>query len=701
MNISYNWLKELINLDLSAAEAANALTRVGLAVEGTHTFGEDHVFDIDLTSNRPDCLSHLGVARELHVITGKDLAVKLQGRENEVDVHAVPLPAVLAPDVVRIENPELCYRFTARVIRGVKIGPSPDWLVKRLEAVGERAINNVADITNYVMLELGQPMHAFDLDKLAGNRIVVRRARAGESVTTLDEVERTLDETVLAICDAEKPAAIGGVMGGLHSGIREETTNVLLEVAYFKRESIRWASRKLGLATEASYRFERGVDINNLVRASNRAAELITELAGGEIGEFIDVYPTPFKPSEVESVDISNAVKRLTGLNVDESECINILTALGIESADPAEGAARIFVSPSWRHDIAIEEDLVEEVARHAGYANIGEELPPAVGAGEYQASEVRKKLVRRSLVDLGFDEAISYSFIDTGHDGVFDTIHGILDDRADEKFVTLKDSVIEGAVRMRPTLIPGLLDAVRLNFNHQRRDLKLFEIGKVFAAKVSEDNLPTERELLGIAITGGDAAQGRAMTNRELDFYDAKGAAEAALEAGGIFGAEFSPTDLSHFRRGQAASISLNGAEIGSLGRLGDEIAGRYKFKQPVFLVEIDLETALAAESRTTAYRPLPRFPSIVRDVSFLVKRDFQFSTLTNAVRERGHELLESIRFVDVYEGQGVGPDERSVTVRLEYRSGERTLTEADVDAVHTEILGTLESALGVRPRF
>ena len=287
MNISYNWLRDLIDIDLSADELAAQLTRVGITVEGVHSHGDDFVLDIDLTSNRPDCLSHLGVAREIAAITRSPL--RAPAKRSDPDV---PLPSVLAYDVVAIHDPDLCHRFTARIIKNVKIGPSPDWLVTRLETIGERAINNVADITNYVMHELGQPMHSFDFDKLSGNRLIVRRAKAGEMIRTLDDVERTLDQTMLVIADAESPAAIGGIMGGLDSSITESTNTVLLEVAYFKRENIRQTSRKLNLTTEASYRFERGVDVENLIKASNRAAELICELAGGELGEFIDVYPT-------------------------------------------------------------------------------------------------------------------------------------------------------------------------------------------------------------------------------------------------------------------------------------------------------------------------------------------------------------------------------------------------------------------------
>ncbi len=695
MNISYNWLKDLIAIDLPAEELAVKLTRVGLAVEGIHPHGDDFVFDIDLTSNRPDCLSHLGVAREISVITGNPIFPKIQTRPEEADV---PLPSILAPDIVKIEDPDLCHRFTARIIRNVKIGPSPEFLVQRLEAIGERSINNVADITNYVMHELGQPMHSFDLDKLAEKRIVVRRARPGETITTLDEVDRKLDATMLAICDAEKPVAIGGVMGGLDSSISEDTVNVLLEVAYFKRKSVRHASRNLGLATEASYRFERGVDIDNLKAASDRAAELIQGLAGGELGEFINVYPNKHKRNLIESRDISSSVRRLTGLTVTDSECTRILEALGILATEGTQPI--IFTSPSWRHDIAIEEDLVEEVARQVGYENIAEELPPAYEAGEYQASELRKKLLRQTLVDIGFDEAISYSFIDTKFDDQYELIPGIISDNAGEKFVTLQDSVIEGAVRMRPTLLPGLLDSVRLNLNHQRRDLRLFEIGKVFAASPGEDNLPVERELFSIALTGGDVLKKRMMATRILDFYDAKGAVEAALDAVGFESVEFRNADVKHLRSGQTAAIYIDGGCIGTIGRLNEEISAEYKFKQPVFLAEVDLDAVFSRNTSPILYRPLPKYPSIIRDVSLLVERTTTFEDIRAAVIDNGAEICRNVGFVDIFEGKGIEESKRSLTIRLEYRSGERTLVDDEVTTVHESILQSLRKTLGAEQR-
>ncbi len=689
MNISYKWLKDLLDIELSPEDLGRKLTGVGLAVEGIHPHGDDHVFDIDLTSNRPDCLSHLGVSREIAAIT--------KGETRSVE--SVPVAATdlgEASGLVSILDDDLCHRFTARIIRNVKIGPSPQWLVTRLEAIGERSINNVADITNYVMHELGQPMHAFDLDKLAGDRIVVRRARCGETIQTLDEVERKLDDSMLAICDVEKPVAVAGIMGGLSSGITKDTVNVLLEVAYFDRANIRSTSRQLNLATEASYRFERGVDIENLVRASDRATNLICELAGGELGEFVDVYPHKFDPAEIRSDDISDSVLRLTGLSVRSEECDRTLSALGIETNRDG-----IYVPPSWRHDLVIEEDLVEEVARHIGYDTITAELPPAFGAGEYQQTEQREKLLRQSLVDLGFDEAISYSFIDTRFDGMFETVPGVIDELTENKYVTLQDSVIEGAVRMRPTILPGLLDAVRLNLNHQRRDVKLFEVGKVFASKTGESGLPNEQKVLTIVLTGGETHQNRGMTSRPLDFYDAKGSVEAAIAAIGIAEPVFLSANIGHLRPGQTAAVEVTGKSVGSVGRLSDQIAATYKFRQPVYVAELNLQTLLSGKGSPIRYRPLAKYPAIVRDVSFIAKRSVEFASIVEAIRKQGYYLCRNIVFIDIYEGEGLADVERSLTVRLEYRSDEQTLREDEVEDIHAKIVGGVERELDVKVRY
>lgn len=666
MNISFNWLKDLIEIDVTAEETAAALTRVGLAVEGIHPHGDDLVFDIDLTSNRPDCLSHLGVARELSVCFDKQLKATT-GLPNEM-----PLPAVLAGDVVQISDPSLCNRFTARIIRNVKIGPSPKWLVDRLEAIGERSINNVADITNYVMHEIGQPMHSFDLDKLAGGRVIIRTAADSETITTLDEVERKLDPSMLAICDSEKPVAVAGIMGGLDSSITDSTVNVLLEVAYFDRANIRATSRKLNLATEASYRFERGVDIDALVRASNRATEVICELAGGDKGEFIDVFPVKREVSTVPNVELTAAVKRLTGLTVSPQECRRILDGLGIVSDDGVT-----FTAPSWRHDISIKEDLVEEITRHVGLENIAAELPAAFGSGEYLPDESMIRKVKSVLTDQGFFEAMSYSFIDVANDDRYELALGA------GEFVTLTDAVIDGAVRMRPTILPGLLSAVQHNNNFQRRDTKFFEIGKAFLKDAGE-SMPNEARLLAFSITGSEVNAGRASTGRKYDFYDAKGTVEAIAECIGVAGLEFRDSTAKQFQPGQAADVYVSGVKVGSFGKLNSELSSLYKARKDVYLGELVLDVLLASERSPVTYRPLQRFPNAERDVTFTGNRNVQFADVIKTIHEQNISICRDVRYVDVFEADGL----KSLTLRLLYNSEDRTLTDAEVEAAHNEIV-------------
>ncbi|MGH9949726.1 MAG: hypothetical protein ACRD6X_21370, partial [Pyrinomonadaceae bacterium] len=356
---------------------------------------------------------------------------------------------------------------------------------------------------------------------------------------------------------------------------------------------------------------------------------------------------------------------------------------------------------PSWRHDIAIEEDLVEEVARHVGYENIGEELPPAYGAGEYQRTEHRESAIRRLLADQGFDEALNYSFIDTKHDEVFQLVPGLVDESLEVKFVELRDSVIEGAVRMRPTLLPGLLDSVRLNFNFQNKNLQLFELGKVFAAEPGKDGLPKERELFAIAMTGHAMYGDRVMPGRELDFYDAKGAVESALNAAGYSKIEFSNKDAIHLQKGQSASVVVNEKNVGLIGRLIAEIAANYKFRQPVYVAEIDLQEILSSEPEPIRYAALPKYPSIIRDVSFAVAGDFAFDSIRDYAANQKLELCRAVNFVDLFEGGEMADDARSLTVRFTYRSDERTLTEEEIGPIHDDLIQNLERELKISHRI
>ncbi|HZG50815.1 MAG TPA: phenylalanine--tRNA ligase subunit beta [Pyrinomonadaceae bacterium] len=708
MNISYNWLRELTGVGLTAGELRERLTMAGLEVEAVHEAGDDFVLEIAVLSNRPDLLSHLGVAREVCTLTGGAVRwpeMRAAREEGLAESYAS----------VEVQAADLCPRFTARVVRGVRIAPSPAWLVARLQAVGQRSINNVADITNYVMLELGQPLHAFDLEKLNERRLVVRRARAGERLTTLDGVERELDAEMLVIADAARAVAVAGVMGGAETEISDTTVDVLIEAAHFAPASVRRTSRALGLQTEASDRFERGVDYEGQLRAQARAAALITELAGGTATtDTIDFYPQPPAPPIVRLRFAR--VKELTGIEVPSEDSLRILGALGIElaganggarpageasaqSAGAPSGVAAEFVSPSWRTDIRIEEDLVEEVGRHFGYDKVSDTLPAANVAGEYRAHEGRRRDARRALNACGFDEALTFSFIDTAHDEQFEMLPGLIR-RAVEptRFVTLNNPIIEGAARMRPTLLAGLLASVRHNFNHGTRDVRLFEMGRVFASAPEAGGQPHEIEACALVATGVATEEGHVGAARELDFYDLKGALEAALAAMNVASPEFAAAGVRHLREGQAAHLLIEGRAVGTLGRLADDVAAVYKFKQPVYVAEVDFAGLLAAGETGVRYAPLARFPSVMRDASLVASRSVTFAEMRRAVLELNLEQVRRVMLVYVYEGEGVPEGQRSVTLRIEYRADDRTLRDEEVDEAHGRIVNALGEKFGAQ---
>lgn len=714
MNISYNWLRELSGTTMEPRELAERLTMLGLAVEGVHESGDDYVLDIDLTSNRPDCLSHIGVAREVAAMEGTRLRLP----------EAKPEPVGgLTEEFASVEilDTDLCPRYAARVVRGVKIQPSPDWLVKRLEAIGQRPINNVADITNYVLHETGQPLHAFDLAKLAEHRIVVRRARSSEKLKTLDGVERVLDAEMLVIADASRAVALAGVMGGEETEISDATEDVLIESAYFNPDSVRRTARLLGMHTEASHRFERGADYANVLRAQERCVALICELAGGTATEnAIDVYPRPLR-RRVVSVR-PERVEALTGSTVSPAEIEKILIALGFNMTPRMSNTEAVpslrdgvleetpvnlhskmtFVAPTWRVDVAIEEDLVEEVARHKGYDKIATELPASSIAGEYQPGERKKRALRGALTACGFDEAVSFSFIDASHDETFQLVPALVaQGDVENHFVTLQNSIIEGATRMRPTLLAGLLGAVRHNFNHGTRDVRLFETGRIFASASESGELPLEREALALVATGGATEENHAGATRELDFYDLKGALEATVSAMNFLPLKFDEVKARHLREGQAAVISLSdGKNIGYLGRLSESVAAEYKFRQPVYVAEIDFTDLLSAKEATVLYTPLARYPSVSRDVSLLVARSTGFAELLEAVSEQKVDFCRDAKLVGVYEGGNLPEGKRSVTLRLEYRADEQTLRDEEVDEMHKRIVGALEEKFAAQQR-
>ncbi len=687
MLISYNWLRELTATTLPPQELRERLTNVGLAVDAVAERDGDYVLDVEVPSNRGDCLSHVGIARELAVIEMSrisDLKSEIRNSQGKTGDFAS----------VEIRDPDLCPRYAARIVRSVRIAPSPEWLRKRLEVLGQRPINNVADITNYVLHELGQPLHAFDLAKLTEKRIIVRRAEKDETITTLDGVERNLDKEMLVIADAMRPVAVAGVMGGEDSEISNTTTDVLIESAYFNAASVRRTAKRLGLHTEASHRFERGTDPGGVLQAQKRCVAVICEIAGGAATEdALDIYPSR-KNEKVVSLR-PDRVEAITSLKVSSVEMVRILKSLGFDLSDDASGKLT-FTVPSWRHDVAIEEDLIEEVARHTGFGRIGTELPPSSLSGEYHSTERSKRALRRSLSALGFDEAINLSFIELSND--FELIPEF-GGPGEENLVTLTNPIIEEASRMRQTLLPGLLNSVRHNINHGIRDVCLFELGRLFAAN-EPGELPREREALALVSTGGIVKANQAQAEREIDFFDLKGAFEAGVAAMNLPPLDFASAEVTHLQAGQAAGISFKGVRVGSIGRLAETIAGQYKFRQPIFVAEVDLTAFLETEELPVLYSPLPRFPSILRDVSLLLDRKITVAELLRAVHDQKVEHFVGAKFVGTYEGEGIPEGERSVTLRFEYRADDRTLRDEEVDEIHWRLVKALQEKFSAEVR-
>ncbi len=682
MKISNNWLKEFVDFDLSPRDLQTRLTMAGLAVDSVETHGDDHVLEFDLTSNRPDCLSHLGISREAAAVTGKPLRmpeIKLNESKTKTNDETS----------VEILSPELCPRYTARLIKGVKIGPSPAWLVERLAAMGQRSVNNVADITNYVMLEMGQPLHAFDFDRLRGRRIIVRAARDGEFITTLDGEERVLTREMLVIADAERAVALAGIKGGEDSGINESTTDVLLEAAYFAPAQVRATAKALGLSTEASYRFERGTDPEIVTIASDRAAAMIAEVAGGKVlSEIVDVYPLKTARSPIRFRRVRYTA--LTGLQIELGEAQRILRSLGFEIEADIENDSLRAIAPSWRVDVEIEEDLIEEVARIAGYDNVKSTLPGTAGAGSYLAGEDRRRTARRALTVLGYDEAISFSFVNGEDNAIFSD--------AGNQWALL-NPIDETQSTMRTTLLGGLLRALEHNFNHGIRHVRLFEIGKCFIKSGNER--PAEIERLALVATGARNEADWQGSSTRLDFYDLKGAVETLIESMGLPVIEIAPLEeISYLHPGRAAIISLGGEEIGRIGQLHPRVAAKYKFKQEIFVAELDFGMLLTAGRVEARYRPLPKFPTMVRDLALLIDTGVSFLSVEQAIRELKIPELEGIRLFDLYLGKELPQGKHSLALSLRYRAIDRTLTKDEVKAFEDRIENTLRQKFGAEVR-
>ncbi|GAB6093924.1 phenylalanine--tRNA ligase subunit beta [Desulfatiferula olefinivorans] len=642
----------------------------------------DAALDVSVTPNRPDCLSVMGIAREIGAF--EENRALIQRPDPLTVTPSGDYKDISAYTSVTIKDPDLCPRYAARLVFDVTVGPSPFWLQDRLLSVGLKPINNIVDVTNFVMMETGQPLHAFDFDRLAGQRIEVRAAADGEAFTTLDERAHRLDSGMLMICDGEKPVALAGVMGGLNSEIHDGTSRVLIESAYFDPACIRKTSKKTGLSTDASYRFERGIDPEGVIYALNRAASLITTLGQGNLVEgLIDAYPSPI-PGRTITVDIP-ALNRRLGTSLGRDEIKGYLESIEI-TVSAASGDTLTVVPPTFRVDLERPEDIAEEVARLWGYNRIQTTFPPIPAEAFDLSPALKVKDAARSLMTgYGFSETIHYSFI---HAKSCDHLRLAPDDPRRDVIAVL-NPLSEDQSAMRTSLMPGLLSTIYHNNARQVRNLMLFEIGRIFLKK-SDSPLADEVEMIAGVMTGSSLEPSWYARETACDFFDLKGILEGFFKALRLPAVTFSvmpPSACTYGRKGYLARMTSGGLDLGIIGKIHPEVLNHYDIRQDVFFFELHLAplTALASDVRQSG--PIPRFPSMSRDTTIICAESVQAGDILTCLRQSGEELVEAADLIDLYTGEPIAKGKKSLSFRLTYRSSAKTLKDKDVNTIHSRL--------------
>jgi phenylalanyl-tRNA synthetase beta chain len=675
VKIPYAWLREYVDVTVPPEKLGEDLTLVGLAMDGLVGDGEDAVLDVDVTTNRVDCMNVYGLAREVAVIYGLPLRPLSLGFEEKG-------PAASGALDVAVEAPDLCPRFCARIL-DVSLGPSPAWLQKRLESVGVRPISNLVDLTNYVMMEMGQPTHAFDLAKVKGGRLHVRWARPGERVTTLDGTLRALDvrARVGVVADAEAPLALAGIMGGASSEVSDATRVVALEAAHWEPLAIRRAARALGMRTEASHRFERGADPEGPGLALARLAHLLEEIGAGSTRPgMIERHPAP-RAKVGLALRLARA-EAVLGTSVPEGRAREILEGLGFGVVGSAAGRIEV-VAPTWRGDVSREIDLVEEVGRHHGLGKIQSALPPSAEPAGLRESQKRSRILREALAAAGFDEVINHVF-DSGSAPGFEA----------GASVRLANPLAEDQSALRRSLLPGLVANLVTNLRQQRRDMALFEVGRVFQP---QEGLPREERRLGLLLTGrGRAPHWSEPAGRAADVFDMKGALELLLGRLRIrdFGLVDDRALPPHLHPGQGALVTVGADAIGSYGMLHPDAGAALGLRDEVFVAELNVEAILDWPAPAARVEPLDRFPTVERDLSVFCDAAKTAQALLAVIRASGGERLRSVVLVDRFDRPPVPPGKLSLTWSLRFQDRARTLNREEVEAAMQSIFGALRSA-------
>lgn len=670
MKISLNWLRDYVEVDRPAEQIAEILSDLGFPCEGMEHLDDDVVIDVEVTSNRGDCLGYIGIARELAAATEKELRIpSAELDESDKDVTAFAS--------VEIREPDLCGRYTARIVEAIKVAPSPGWLRRRLEAVGLRSVNNVVDATNYAMMETGQPPHAFDYAKIAQGQIIVRKAAAGERLVSIDGTQCDLDPDMLIIADARGPVAIAGVMGGLETEVGDTTATILLEDAYFDPVSVRTTSRKLALPSEASYRFERIVDIERVDWASRRTAQLIAAVAGGRVARgVVDIYPK--KPIKKEVALRLSRLTKLLGIEISLRRAVEILTALSF--APRAEDDVITCTVPPWRSDVYREVDLIEEVARVHGYIAVPTERKIRIEVAPVDPRQQLAQAIGTYLNGCGFYETINVGFVE-------DSVAELFVEAGAHQHLAVKDESRRSANLLRQTLIGSLLGVLKTNLNAKNVPCRIFELADVFIPTPEQDGgLPIEKAKLTLVCDG--------------DFRDLRGVIEGLIRSiGHDAETALKPADLTWTQAG--AEVLVNGDAIGAAGIVSKAIREKFDFKDvSPCAAEIDFERLLALSTGATIVKPIPRFPSIQRDLSLIVNENVRWTDIAEAVKGKASSELEDIQFVGIYRGEGIASGKKSVTLSLRFRDEDGTLTHEAVDQFEADIVRGLAESVAAERR-